>query len=367
MKINGLALLVVLALGVGGSRWLAGGHHENAPSTRAAASESSPSASAQGEGIEVETALVEAISLPRGIAAVGTLRSENSAMLRPEIAGRITSINFDEGGRVKRGQVLIRLDDSIARAELQQAEANFSLASSQHRRAVELTKQGFISKQARDEASSRLKVQQAAVALARAHLEKTIIAAPFDGMIGLRNVSVGDYVSPGEDLVPIESVDPLKVDFRVPEQYLEQASEGQELALRFDALPGEVRSGVVGAISPLVDVGGRSILLRAQVPNPDGLLRPGMFARVQLQFADVRALVVPETALAPSGDSQYVFRVTDGRVHRVPVEIGQRRATKVEVTKGLQEGDQVVVAGLQKVQDGAAVRAVPAARSVAAR
>src|SRR5690606_37789737 len=117
-----------------------------------------------------------------------------------------------EGGKVKRGQVLVRLDDSVARAQLQQAKANLSLANSQHRRAVELTRQGFISQQARDEASSKLQVEQAAAALAQAQLSKTVIAAPFDGLIGLRNVSVGDYVSMGVDLAPLESIDPLNVD-----------------------------------------------------------------------------------------------------------------------------------------------------------
>src|SRR5690606_24662116 len=238
------------------------------------------------EKVTVEARAVQQVSMPRGVSAVGTLRSEDSVVLRPEITGRITEINFSEGGKVKKGQVLIRLDDSVTKAQLQQAQANLSLANSQYRRAIELGKQGFISKQARDESASQLKVQQAAAALAQANLDKTVILAPFDGLIGLRNVSVGDYVSPGAELVPIESIDPLKVDFRIPEQYLGQVKEGSKLALSFDALPGQAREGVVGAISPLVEVGGRSILLRADVPNADDKLRPGMFARVRLQFSD---------------------------------------------------------------------------------
>jgi len=145
------------------------------------------------------------------------------------------------------------------------------------------------------------------------------------------------------------------VDFRVPEQFWSLVHVGLKLALQFDALPGQTREGVVGAISPLVDVGGRSILLRAEVGNADGSLRPGMFARVQLRFADNTALVVPETALAPSGESQYVYRVDNGRVERVTVDIGLRRGGNVEILKGLRENDQVVVAGLQKVRDGSLV------------
>lgn len=368
MKNSTISFLLILAtgiaLGAGGAWWVA---DRDATSLRAATkTESAPTEVAGEKKIAVQVEPVRLVPWERGVSAVGSLRSRDSVMLRPEVTGRIVEINFDEGGKVTKGQVLVRLDDSVVKAQLQQAQANLSLASSQYRRAVELTKQGFISKQARDESASQLKVQQAAAALAKAHLDKTAIRAPFDGLIGLRNVSVGDYVSPGIDLVPIESIDPLNVDFRVPEQFLGRVREGIKLALRFDALPGQVREGVVGAISPLVDVGGRSILLRADVPNADGALRPGMFARVQLQFADDRALVVPEAALAPSGQSQYVFRVAEGHASRVEVIIGQRRAGQVEVVSGLKEGDDIVVSGLQKITDGSAVEILPSAEKPAA-
>src|SRR5690606_22192402 len=198
--------------------------------------------------------------------------------------------------------------------------------------------------------------QQAAVALAKAQLEKTAILAPFDGLIGLRNVSVGAFVGPGTDLVPIESMDPLLVDFRIPEQYLGLVQPGLRLDLTFDALPGLHRQGEVGAIGPAVDVGGRSILLRASVGNADGALRPGMFARVQLQFTDEQVVVVPETAFVPSGQTPYVYRVVDGKAQRVPIEAGRRRDGYVEIPAGLNEGDVVVVAGQQKPTDGAAVK-----------
>ncbi|HEY9281681.1 MAG TPA: efflux RND transporter periplasmic adaptor subunit [Eoetvoesiella sp.] len=365
MKMNtvgfALALVVGAVLGVAGSRWITTENtvKQNAASTAPAVASTSKKAGANKK-VAVEVAPVVRVALPRGISAVGTLRSENSVMLRPEVTGRISEINFVEGGKVTGGQVLVRLDDSVVRAQLQQAEANLSLANSQYRRATELSKQGFISKQARDEAASQLRVQQASAALARAHLEKTVIVAPFDGLIGLRNVSVGDYVSPGIDLVPIESIDPLQVDFRVPEQFLGQVHKGLKLTVRFDALPGQSREGIVQAISPLVDVGGRSILLRANVSNTDGTLRPGVFAQVQLQFSDDSAIVIPETALVPSGEAQYVYRLKQGHVERVQVQMGQRRAGTVEIVSGLQEGDQVVVAGVQKITDGSPVEILTA-------
>lgn len=358
MNSSRIALLLMLVIGAGlgvlGSRWLTASN-TLAPTKQTAVA----TPAATNPAVQVQAAPVQKVSLSHGVTAVGNLSSRNSVVLRSEITGRIAGIQFDEGGKVTQGQILARLDDSVLRAQLQQAQANLSLAASQHRRAAELTKQGFISKQAKDEALSQLNVQQAAVALAKAQLEKTVIQAPFDGLAGLRNVSVGDYVSPGTDLVSIESIDPLKADFRIPEHYMASVAIGARLVLSFDALPGQQREAQVAAISPAVDVGGRSILLRASVPNPDGSLRPGMFARVQLHFADTQSLMVPETALAPSGEAQYVYRISsDGTVQRLAVEVGLRREGMVEILSGVQEGDQVVVSGLQKIDDGTMVQPV---------
>lgn len=360
-------VLGVLALGAvvgaAGYQWYVkkGAAVAVAQPSQPAAAAPAPAPAKAPASVAVEVATVITQPMPRTLAAVGTLKSNNSVILRPEVAGRIAQINFTEGGKVRKGDVLVRLDDSIPEAQLQQAQANLALAESRYRRARELSAEGFISKQARDEAANELKAQQAARALAKAQLEKTVIQAPFDGLIGLRNVSVGDYISPGADLVPIESIDPLKVDFRVPEHYLGSVYQGLKLMLSFDALPGQSRQGEVGAISPVVDVGGRSLLLRATVPNADGALRPGMFARVRLELSNANALVVPETSLAPSGDTQYVFKVQQGVVHRVPVKIGMRRNGMVQLEEGVQAGDQVIVSGLQKVADGAVVTVTTAA------
>ena len=348
-------LVLVLGAGIGawGTQWWI--EREKSGSAPVSANAATPAAPAASSRVKVEVAQVSRIRLQRTVSAVGTLRSHDSVVLRPEISGRIAEINFEEGGKVQKGQVLVRLDDSVAKARVQQARANQQLANSQYRRSVQLSKQGFVSSQARDDAASNLAVQQAAVALAEAELDKTAIRAPFDGLVGLRTVSVGDYVGPGTDLVPIEAVDPLNVDFRIPEQYLGSVTVGSRLLVTFDALGGAEREGTVGAISPQVDVGGRSLLLRANIPNPDDVLRPGLFARVQLELADTQALVVPESALVPSGDAQYVFRVEEGVVRRVRVEIGMRSGVNVEILQGVEEGDQVIVSGLQKVRDGTEV------------
>jgi membrane fusion protein (multidrug efflux system) len=204
-------------------------------------------------------------------------------------------------------------------------------------------------------------VAEAALALVDARLAKTEIKAPFAGVIGLRVVSVGDYVKEGADVVNLESIDPLKVDFRVPEIYMRQVQVGQTLTVTLDALPGNTFEGKVFAVNPLVDAAGRVVVIRAIVANPDTSLRPGMFARVRLITRDEKeALVIPEQAIVPQGDEQYVFRVVDGKVARVKVEIGQRRDGKVEITKGLGAGDVVVTAGQLKLRDGMPVTIINA-------
>ncbi|MFY3435934.1 efflux RND transporter periplasmic adaptor subunit [Achromobacter mucicolens] len=338
------------ALGVFVPRWLA---PAATPTQASAKPQSAPAAPAR-----VAVAAVQEVPFARGLSAVGSLRSDESVVLRPEVAGRIQAIDFKEGQPVKQGQLLIRLDDSVPRAELAQARANLTLAQSHYRRAVELQGKGFVSQQARDESASTLKVQEAAVALAQARLDKMTITAPFAGIVGLRSVSVGDYVNQGQDLAPLEAIDPLKVDFRVPEMYLSKVRVGQQLTLRLDALPGQERRGLVYAVSPLVDAGGRSILLRATVANQDGVLRPGMFARVQLLFNEDKALVAPEAALSPSGETQYVYRVENGVAHRREVTIGERREGRVEILTGVALNDMLVVSGLQRVTDGARVTIV---------
>jgi membrane fusion protein (multidrug efflux system) len=306
--------------------------------------------------VAVEAVRVAMASMPQTITAVGSLRSDESITVRPEVAGRINAILFNEGQRVGKGATLVKLDPSINEADVQQARANLKLAQSKFERAVDLAKSHFISGQARDEAENNLRVAEAALQLAEAKLAKTEIRAPFSGIIGLRVVSVGDYVKEGADIVNLESIDPLKVDFRVPEIYLKQVQVGQSLEIALDALPGGTYEGKVYAINPLVDAAGRSIVIRALVRNADTALRPGMFARVRLITREERdALVVPEQALVPQGDEQYLYRVVGGKAVRTRVDVGQRREGRVEIVKGLSAGETVVTAGQLKLRDGTQV------------
>jgi membrane fusion protein (multidrug efflux system) len=309
-----------------------------------------------GGGVPVEVVKVATTSLPQSITTVGSLRSDESVTIRPEVAGRIAAINFQEGQRVAKGEVLLRLDPSINEAELLQARANLKLARSKYERAVDLSKSNFISGQARDEAENNLRVAEAAVALVEARLAKTEIRAPFTGVIGLRSVSIGDYVKEGADIVNLESIDLLKVDFRVPEVYMRQVKAGQPLQVALDAYPGKTFEGRVFAVNPLLDAAGRAVVIRAQVKNADASLRPGMFARVRLITSEsADSLVVPEQALVPQGSEQFVFKVVDGRAVRAKVEVGQRRDGKVEMVSGVTAGEVVVVSGHQRLRDGVPV------------
>lgn len=309
--------------------------------------------------VEVGTVAVEPVT--EEVTAVGTLRSNESVVVRPEVSGRIASIDFVEGGRVEKGALLVSLDASVQDAELQQAKASLALRERNIRRTEELLRDKFVSQSALDEATANFRVAESNVALAEAKLGKTRIRAPFPGVIGIRRVSVGDYVKEGQDLVTLEDISSLKVDFRVPEVFLTRLARGQTLGINTEAIPDRTFQATVEAIDPLIDEAGRAVLIRARLKNNDGLLRPGMFVRVRLVLTErPRALVVAEEAIVPIGADQFVFRVADGKAERVKVATGVRRGGRVEIRDGLAAGDVVVTAGQIKLREGVPVRAAPA-------
>ena len=358
----GVVALVALIVVGGLSYWAGSRTSTPAPAAVAAKPAAAP------QGVVVEAAKVAVVKLPQALTAVGSLRSDETVILRPEVAGRVSQISFREGERVIKGQVLVRLDDSVQQADLDRAKANLTLSKTKHERSIDLRNKGFISSQALDEAENNLKVAQADSELMAARSGKTSIRAPFSGTIGLRQVSVGDYVKEGQDMVNLESLDPLKVDFRVPELALSQLRDGQLLQITLDALPDKAYDGKVVAINPLIDANGRAVVIRAQVPNKDGKLRPGMFARVRLfTSANKDTIVVPEESLFPLGEDKYVYKVVEGKATRQKIDIGQRHEGKVEVTNGLTPDDVVVTAGVIKLREGVPVtiaNSAPAAPAV---
>ena len=342
--------IALVALVAAGAYW-AGKSSAPSPAARAPA----PKAAAPA-GVVVEASRVSVLKLPQALTAVGSLRSDETVVVRPEVAGRIAQIAFREGEHVAKGQVLVRLDDSVQQADVDRAQANLTLSRTKHERAIDLRNKGFLSSQALDEAVNNLRVAEADAELMKARVNKMTIRAPFAGTLGLRQASIGDYVKEGQDIVNLEALDPLKVDFRLPEVAHSQVRDGQTLQLALDALPDRAYDGRVYAINPLIDANGRAIVIRAQVPNRDGKLRPGMFARVRLFTNDNKeAMVVPEEALFPLGDDKYVYKVVDGKALRQKVEIGQRREGRVEVLSGLTRDDVVVTAGVIKLREGVPV------------
>jgi membrane fusion protein, multidrug efflux system len=318
-----------------------------------------PAQDNKGGAVPVEAAKVVAAPLSEQVTAVGTLLSNEAVTVSSEIPGRLKEIHFKEGQPIEQGAPLFTLDDSVYRAQLADAEARLKLAEQTHKRTSTLFTNKYATAQSADESASNLAVNTATVELARVQLEKAHIVAPFAGIVGLRHVSVGEYITAGQALVNIEAIDPVKADFRVPEKFLPAIRVGQTIRIKVDAFPEDTFDGKVYAIDPRLDVAGRSLLVRAMVPNTDQRLRPGLFARVTvlLQLKE-DALSVPEQAIVPQGDSQFVFKIVDGKAMLTKVVIGTRREGRVEIVEGLHAGDQVVTAGQLKIRDGSAVSVV---------
>jgi membrane fusion protein (multidrug efflux system) len=351
-------LIAACMLAVAGGAWWY--FYAQAPAATGAAGP----AARGGFPVPVETARVQVGPIERRLTAVGALRSNESVTIRPEIAGRVAEIRFDEGEPVRQGRPLVVLDDSVYRAEVEQVQASLELSQANFDRAVDLLKRNVGTTKARDEAFAELRADQASLELAKARLDKTVISAPFDGVVGLRKVSVGDFANAGDDVVNLEQIDPLKADFRVAEGYLGALRPGQRIELGVDAFPDQSFAGEVYAIDPLIDEGGRSILLRAKLPNPDDVLRPGLFARVTLVLNERDgAIQIPEQALVPQGQDQFVFKVEGGKAAFTKVATGIRREGMVEITDGLGPEDEVVTAGQLKLRDGAEVTPVPPAEA----
>jgi membrane fusion protein (multidrug efflux system) len=467
-----------------------------------------PTGGGAGRPVGVELAKVQKQTLRDDAEAVGTLRSRQNVMLRPEVAGRILALGFADGARVSAGQVLVQLDDTLQRAEVQQSLAQMSIAKANYKRNQELVAQNFVAQRVLDESAASLQVAEAQLGLSCARLERMRIVAPFAGVVGIRNINVGDFVKDGAELINLEDIGTLYVDYRLPERYQAKLAVGQTIELRLDAVPNRLYKANLEAIDPTIDANGRSIGVRAILPNgpgepiaarpaggpggqgaspsasapapaaasasakpaganqpnatggdrasssaggkpavapaannrvssaiqlaspqslgcppnvferarvqplasaQGGPLRPGMFARVTAVFAvKPNALVVPEEAIVPQGGRQFVIKAVayadlpaqpasaaSGAVasgnpsgptasaappasaasapapdalvsQRVEVKLGIRRAGQVEITEGLKEGEQIVIAGQQRLQkDGTVLRVVELGRGPA--
>ena len=308
------------------------------------------------KGAKVEAEPVKIDTVLNTIRAVGTLQPNEAVVISPEIAGRVARLPFTEGQTVEAGAALVELDSEILQAELDRARAALTLAEANRERAMTLAKQGTGTLRSRDESLAAYSEALANLALANARLAKATIAAPFSGRVGIRSVSLGAYVNPGDRIVDLADIDPIKVDFRVPALALPHLRVGQTIRVTVDALPGETMHGEIYVIDPIVDANGRAIKLRARIANPDGRLSPGLFGRVQIVVEERdNAVLVPESAVFADGESQFVYQVIDGRAVQTRIELGQRRPGQVEVKQGLTRDTLVITAGHHKVRDGSPV------------
>lgn len=329
----------------------------------AGAPQRAASGPSDGKPLAVEFAKVEVARITDDTQAVGSLRSRRGVVLRPEVSGRITQLNFTEGQRVRKGQVLVQFDDQLPLAQVQQSQAELSIALANQKRNQELVAQNFISQRSLDESAANLQVAQAKLSLAQATAARLKIIAPFDGIAGIRLVNVGDYLKDGADIVNIEDIDALFVDFRLPERFQSKVKRGQTAMLDIDALPGRKYTAQVQAIDPLIDANGRSVGVRGCIDNRQLQMRPGMFARVNAVFGErENARLIPEEAIIPQGGRQFVLKLLPGpsadtrTTKRVEVKVGLRRPGRVEIVEGLDAGDTVVTTGQQRVQkDGTVV------------
>lgn len=304
----------------------------------------------------VEAAVAVEKPLNVTLNTVGTLQANESADIKTEVAGQVKAVYFTEGAIVHEGDPLVELDDRIYAAEYKQAEANLKLAKQNYERAQSLSRTGAASQRTYDDAVATLRQAEAAFDLAKTKLEKSQIMAPFNGSVGLRKISPGDYLAIGSDIVTISDASVIKVDFSIPENNASLLRVGQEVELDLDAIPGRKFIGHVYAIDPKIDVNGRAIALRALVPNPDGALKPGYFARVFLVLGrKEKAVMIPESAIIPVGQDQFVYVVEEGKAKMVKVEPGIRFASEVEILSGVTAGQSVITAGQIKVHDGADV------------
>jgi membrane fusion protein, multidrug efflux system len=316
-----------------------------------------------GEGgpAAVEVARASAVQLDDDAQAVGSLRAVQSVTLRPEVSGRVRSLGFTDGQRVRHGQLLLQLDDTLQQAQLKQAQAQAAIARTNLQRSRELAAQNFVSQSAVDQNAAALEVAQAQVALAQAQISRMRVTAPFSATAGIRSVNVGDYIKDGADVVSLDDTSSVYVDFKLPERYAARVRSGHPFQSTIDALPGKAFAGTVLALDSAIDADGRALLVRGRMANPAGVLRTGMFARVRVVFSSRSdALMVPEEALVPQGGRQYLFKVVPGPdggmvSQKLEARVGLRKQGKAEITQGLAPGDTVVTAGHARLLRGDAV------------
>ncbi|WP_066837378.1 efflux RND transporter periplasmic adaptor subunit [Rufibacter ruber] len=290
------------------------------------------------------------------LSVTGSIEANEQVEIRSQVSGLVRSINFQEGSNVRKGQVLLKIDDSELRAQLSQAQTRRNLAAENAQRAKLLLEKEAISREEYDIASADLRTAQAQIQLIQAQMAKTSVVAPFSGKVGLRNISMGSYLSPETVVTTLVSSDPVKITFAVPEKYAGQVKQNAELTFTVAGSQDKFKAKVY-AIEPNIEASTRTLQLRAKAANPNGTLLPGSFANVQLPLAVIEgALLVPTEAVIPIQNGKKVFIAEGGKAKEVMIETSTRTEDDLLVTSGLNPGDTVLTTGVLSLKPGSPVR-----------
>ena len=346
-----LIIVAILVAGGGGAWW----------ATQRSSADADTNTSRRGlpggRAVLVEMASVEVAPVNVTVEAIGTAAAREAVMLTPKVTGIIKRIAFSEGETVQAGRILVEFDAGELEAQLAEERAKYSNSLRLYERSLKLLETNNVARARVDEIYGDLLAADARVRADEARLRDYVIRAPFSGKLGLRRVSVGALVRPGTEITTLDDTSTMKVDFRVPETALSSVGPGMQVEARSAAYPGRAFPGIVKTIGSRVDPTTRAIDLRAEIPNRDGALKPGMFLTAKIVVAKRdNAILVPEQAVVSSGNRHYVFAVVEGRAVRTNVELGEQTFGKVEIVSGLQPDAVVITAGVQKVRDRVPVR-----------
>jgi membrane fusion protein (multidrug efflux system) len=309
-----------------------------------------------GATMVVNGIVVKAAAFENELEVTGSIEANEAVNLQSEISGLVTSINFTEGSNVKKGTVLVRINDRDIQAQLQQVLTGQKLSQSNENRAKQLLAKGAISQEEYDTSLAELQSLNAQAQLVRAQLAKAIIRAPFDGKIGLRNISMGEYLTPNKIIASLSAVNPVKISFSVPEKYSGQIKVNSEVDFNTDGL-NQTYKGKVYAIEPAINAQTRTLSIKALAQNPKNDLLPGSFAKIRLTLNTMdNALLIPNEAIIPVLKGKTVFISENGKAKQVPVESGTRTADRIVITSGLKAGDTVLTTGAMALKNDAAVK-----------
>lgn len=314
------------------------------------------SATAAKLPIAVTGYIVKAETLDNEVYASGTISANEDAELHSEISGKITYLNIPEGTRVGKGTLLAKINDADLQSQLQKLQLQLQLAEEKEVRQKNLLDINGTSREEFDNAQNLVATIRSDISNMHAQIAKTEVKAPFDGVIGLRKVSIGAYITPTTLITSMQQIDPIKVDFAIPEKYMDRIKKGDKVIFTIQGLDGNFSANIY-AIDPKIDLATRTVQLRAQSPNHSGKIFPGAFARIQLVLNQNKsALMVPTESIIPILKGQKVYLYKNGTAQEQIVETGLRTPAKIEITKGLQAGDTVVVTGVMNVRQDALLK-----------